>query len=93
MKNIFPSSYTFCLLNSISLLLIYAKIEDDLYLTWEIILSPTILFCTIKILQSIYSLITIDLEKIEKHTDIYFCEIIFNTIINSNFIAILLLFS
>jgi hypothetical protein len=44
---IYPSSFTYCILNFLTHMLVYAKNEDDLYISLEIALSPTIIFCLI----------------------------------------------
>jgi hypothetical protein len=59
---IFPTSFTFCILNLLTLMLVYAKNEDDLYISWEIALCPTIFFCLILIMETLVSLIKIDVN-------------------------------
>ena len=49
MINIIPSSYSFPLMNFLTLMLIYAKTEDDMYISWEYVFSPTLIFCLLKI--------------------------------------------
>ena len=75
-----------------ALSLIYAKIEDDLYLNWEIILSPIFLFCIINIFKQMIRLIYIDFEKNNQNIEIFFTQIIFSTLINLNLIGILIFF-
>ena len=60
--SIFPANLTFCILNLLTLMLVFAKNEDDLYMSWEVALSPTIIFCLILIMESLVSLIKIDVN-------------------------------
>ena len=48
MINVIPDSYSFCLFNFVTLMFVYAKIEDNFYIDWEYVFIPTILFCLLR---------------------------------------------
>jgi hypothetical protein len=50
-------SYSFGLLNICTLLLLFAKLEDEFYIRWEFVFMPTILLCLIKISSVIFEIL------------------------------------
>ena len=62
---ILPPSYSFPLLNILTLLFIYAKNTSDLFVRWLIILSPTLIYLIIQILISLKDLFFLETHDIQ----------------------------
>jgi hypothetical protein len=64
-------SYTFFLLNSITVVLTYAKLEGDLFFfNWKMVLSPTLLYLFVLTLQYFKRLIIIDQENYDVNSSL-----------------------
>ena len=62
---ILPASYSFPILNFLTLLLIYAKNSSDLYMRWSLILFPTCFYIVLQIILSLKDLFFLETHEIQ----------------------------
>ena len=60
---IFPASYSFPILNILTLLLVYAKNASDLYVRWSLILFPTCFYFVLQIIISLKDLLFMETHE------------------------------
>ena len=81
-----PASYTVPILNLITLVLLYSKVEGELFFwSWTATLSPTLLSLLVIAGKSLYALIAFDPSKVMEskeytHVKLYFIKSLFNII-------------
>ena len=89
---ILPTSFSFPLLNTLTLLLIYAKNTSDLYIRWSLILSPTFIYLLLSIILSLKSLFSLEIENENHLTNLQIKLLLINNLFQMIFSIISLIF-